>query len=136
MKTKLFILIFALIGMSLMSFQNAPPGVDYSVTFGWDDSGCSCTEPITKVVRVVIIEISTGDTIVDTDFYTPHSNPEVHTGNDDIKTDCGDPCYKVDVYVVYLNNSVPCCTGSATLNVTGELLVGTGVVFPSTITMN
>ena len=136
MKTKLILLVFAMAGLLFAGVQsvNAQTDVGYSVTFGWNDNNCSCNDPVTKLVRVIITEYPGGGDVDDSDWYTPSSNPETYDGDTDI-VDCDDPCYTITVYIVYSNNTVPCCTGSDSANVTGQQLV-VGYTFPNPIIMN
>ena len=134
---RVYTVLLVIVCISLMSFKDvkAQDNVNFSVTFGWDDSNCSCSEPLTKEVRVIITNYPGGGTVHDSEWYTPSSNPETYNGNDNINTDCESPCYTVSMYVRYEDNTGICCSCSASANVTGQQLVS-GYTLPYTIVMN
>jgi hypothetical protein len=136
MKKNIIFLMIALSGFLFIGVQSANAQIDgpYQVSFGWDDSNCNCSDPVTKLVRVVITTYPGGLPVDDSDWDTPSGNPETYDGETEL-IDCGEPCYTVTVFVVYLNNSVPCCSGYSSENVRGEQL-DEGYEFPDDIIMN
>ena len=136
MKKNIIFLMFAIAGLLFAGVQNVNAqiyGEDH-VTFGWNDGNCDCSEPLTKLVRVVITTYPGGSPVDDTNWYTPHYNPETYDGDVNLD-DCEEACYTVTVYIAYSDNSGTCCTGSASANVTGYQLFST-YVFPNDIIMN
>ncbi len=136
MKKIIFVLIFAMAGLLFAGVQSVNAQTDgaFSVTFGWNDNNCNCSEPVTKWARVVITEYPGGGLVHDSNWQTPGSNPYTYDGDANL-ADCDDPCYTVTVYILYEDNTGPCCAGSDSANVTGQDLVG-GYVFEDTIIMN
>ena len=136
MKKNIIFMMIALAGFMFIGVQSANAQMDgtYYVTFGWDDSNCNCSEPVTKQVRVVITTYPGGLPVDDSGWYTPSSNPEEYEDEADL-IDCETPCYTVTVFVVYLNGTTQCCYGYSSENVMGDQL-DAGYEFPDDIIMN
>ncbi|MDZ7742586.1 MAG: hypothetical protein U5Q03_12745 [Bacteroidota bacterium] len=90
----------------------------------WDDSNCSCSEPIQADVRIVVIDILTQTVEDDSQWIIDVSQGYDYEGNADIKTDCDDDCYTVVVYVRLKDSGGECCSGNDSKNATGQELVG------------
>ncbi|MDZ7742583.1 MAG: hypothetical protein U5Q03_12730 [Bacteroidota bacterium] len=128
------LMLFVLVGFS----ETAPPPSGYYVGgIEWDESNCSCAEPIRYDVRIVIIKISDQSLVSDSGWQLDVSEPYSYTNTtDNIGLDCGDPCYTVVVYVRIKDSSGTCCSGYSSDNVSGETLVGGSYAFPNEIVLN
>jgi hypothetical protein len=137
MKTKLFILVFAIMSISFAGIQNvnAQTPVDYSFWAEWVDENCDGGEILEKELYFEIIYISTGLS-VDWGYsdVTSTSNPYEVLDNGPIFIDCED-CYKVSVKVRYRDSEGWFCSGEDYVICDGEELINGDEVYV-TVTMN
>jgi hypothetical protein len=117
-------IIFISAMMSLMVFNmfTVNAQVNYSVTFGWNDSNCDCNEPVTMEGWIIINEYPGGTNVVTTGWFTMTTNPFTYSNSSSGLRDCVDehPCYTVYDYVRYKDNTGTCCSGSGSENTTGQ----------------
>ncbi|MBW6461389.1 MAG: hypothetical protein K0B08_12535 [Bacteroidales bacterium] len=130
----LIVSIFLVIAGTLSS--NAQ--VAYHVTFSWDDSNCSCNDPVTKEARIYIYTYPGGQLVDDTSWFSISSTPHTHDDEATGLSDCDDPnpCYTVYVIIRYIDNTGVCCSGSGGQNTTGALLMSGNFSLSNTIILN
>ncbi len=133
MNTKLFIFLFAIVGLSLVAIQSTHAQDNYSVTVEWTDYNCDCDDPITKEVYFKLYSYPGNVLLFTSDTEEPTSNPWTFYENDDIN-DCGSDCYMVKAYVTYFHNNVECCSGYIQETCTGQELCN-GFTFALVMTM-
>ncbi len=134
---KNIIVFFLFVAISLLSAYSSNGQVNYSVQFDWDDQYCSCNEPVTKEARVVVSTYPAGSPVDDSGWFTISNNPHTHYDNAGGIRDCDDdnPCYTVNVYLRYKDNTGICCSGSEVENTTGQSLIN-GFTLSNTILLN
>jgi len=126
--------IIALMCLAIASSLPTSAQVDYTVYFSWDDSYCSCNEPVTVYAMVIIRTYPEGDLVDMTPWYEISSSP---TQIDDAAIslqDCDEPCYNVAVVIKVEDNTGQCCYGSDNANTTGQNLKN-GYTLPYTVVL-
>lgn len=135
---KKIVFIIVLMCLAIASSLSTNAQVNYSVTFSWDDSNCSCNEPVTKEARVYVYEYPSGNLVKDSKWFSISGSPHTYQGDATGLRDCDDeyPCYTVYVVVRYTDNTGECCIGSEIENTTGAWLFSGYFSMANTIIMN
>ncbi len=110
---------------------------DFCVETSWDDSECSCSEPLSgKLLRIVIVENGVGTEHDSGWFSVPSAATSYnYCSNDTIRTDCQSDCYTVYASIAYIDsNQQECCSGAINEGATGQELVN-GFIFSNSISM-
>lgn len=131
MKNLIGIMAIALLFI-FASTQSADAQANYSVTFGWNDVACECSEPLIKEVRISLYTYPGNELIQTTSWETVTSNPYTVYSTVDELDDCQTDCYKVVAEISYSVNGVECCYGSGFETFTGSEL-SNGATFTLTI---
>ena len=136
MKKTVFIIVFMC--LAIASSLSTSAQVPYTVGFNWDDSNCSCNDPVTMEARVVLYTYPTVSLVDDSGWFSMSGLQWSYDGEATGLRDCGDlnPCYSVYVYIQYKDNTGVCCSGSGSENTTGALLMGGQFSLSTTIILN
>jgi len=103
--------MIALAGFMFAGVQSANAQMDYSVNFSWNEYNCSCSDPVTKIARVILTDVVTSATLDDSGWYTVFGLDDLYESNAAIVLDTQDR-YRLTIAVVYLNGTTVCCSGS------------------------
>jgi hypothetical protein len=57
MKKNIIFLMIALAGFMFVGVQSVNAQMDYSFNFSWDEDNCSCSDPVTKIARVILTDV-------------------------------------------------------------------------------
>ncbi len=103
--------MITLAGFMFTGVQNANAQVDYDVNISWDDGNCSCSDPVTKYVRVILTYESTSTVLDDSGWHKVSGEFDAFSSNAAIYLDA-QHVYRLTIAVVYYSGGNVCCSGT------------------------
>jgi hypothetical protein len=111
MKKNIIFILIALAGFMFAGVQSANAQIDYDVNISWDDSNCSCSDPVTKYARVILTYESTSTVLDDSGWYRVYGDDDDFSSNAAIYLDA-QHTYRLSVAIAYYSGGNVCCSGT------------------------